>query len=196
MSRNYSQIVCAIWRDKAFRKLTADAQGVYLMLVSQADITSVGSLSITMKRWADYSVDMDIERLSLAIATLEFHRFVVVDHTTEELLVRSFVRWDNGYTIPKRLASIKAAAAALNSELLQQVAAYEMKQLGLAHGLDVEPLDSQSIAIPEPTERLRVVVTLLGTTPQPTTSNKQPASISNGEIHAHNDALVIPRGEI
>lgn len=175
MSRNYTQIMTAIWLDADFRALTADAQWTYLMLISQSDITSIGSLPITLKRWASYASGMSIKKLSGGIAELERHRFVVVDHTVEELLVRSFVRWDGGYKIPKRLEAIKATAQRLNSKALQQVAAYELDQLGIAHSIDREPIESLSNGYPEDTESPGVVVTKVGTTPNP-----QPTTINTG----------------
>lgn len=174
MSRNYTQIMTAIWLDGDFRALTADAQWTYLMLVSQSDITSVGSLPVTIKRWVGYASGMSIKRLSIGIAELENHRFIVVDHAVEELLVRSFVRWDGGYKIPKRLEAIKATAVRLNSKLLQQVAAHELAALGIKHGIPTEGIDTLSNAYREDTDSSGVVVTNLGTTPnpQPTTHNQ------------------------
>lgn len=183
MSRNYSQVMTAIWLDGDFRALSSDAQWTYLMLISQSDITSIGSLSMTTKRWAAYAKGMTIKRLSVGIAELEAHRFVVVDPTVEELLVRSFVRWDGGYKIPKRLESIKATALRLNSRVLQQVAAYELDQLGIVHGINREPTDSLSDAYREDTDSAGVVVTSVGKSPnpQPTTINP----VSGGTRIAH-----------
>lgn len=176
MSRNYTQVTTAIWLDADFRALSPDAQWTYLMLISQSDITSIGSLSITLKRWAAYAKGMTIKRLSGSITELEDRNFVVVDPTVEELLVRSFVRWDGGYKIPKRLDSIKATALRLNSKVLQQVAAYELDQLGIVHGIPTEPIESLSNGYPEDIDSPGVVVTTVvsPSNPQPTTSNPVP----------------------
>lgn len=173
MSRNYTQVTTAIWLNDDFRALTLDAQWVYLMLISQPDITSIGSLPMTLKRWASYAYGMTIKRLSSGITELENHRFVVVDRTVEELLVRSFVRWDGGFRIPKRLEAIKAAAMRLNSSVLQQVAGYELTQLGIIHTLPGEPIDSLSKGYREDIDSSGVVVMSAVTSynPQPTTIN-------------------------
>jgi hypothetical protein len=131
MARSYANLATAIWRDEQWRLLSGAAQLAYLMLMSQSDISAAGVLSLNLTRWASRTKDVTKASLRLAIEELEAHRFVVVDDETEELLVRSFVRWDNGYSNPKRSPVIRDAIGQIESTALLRVLAEEIERLGL-----------------------------------------------------------------
>ncbi len=192
MARSYANILTAIWRDEDFRALTMEEQHAYLMLATQSDISAAGALSLNLVRWASRTKGCSVEALRAAIDGLEAHRFVVVDYDTEELLVRSFVRWDGGYTNSKRRFSIRDAAGQIESVALRRVLAVEFDRLELpaewvpsfpqvdspsiAHTENQEGLSgNQEWATPKNSDTRRVVVTkdLVGTTstltPQTTT---------------------------
>jgi hypothetical protein len=57
MARDYANIVTAIWRDRDFRALTAADQRMYLLLVTQPDISAAGTLS-PRSCWSDRSCGM------------------------------------------------------------------------------------------------------------------------------------------
>lgn len=179
--RNYGYIATAIWVDPDFRRLTGDAQRLYFLLITQADISSVGTLPIRLRRWAGMADGSTTERLSDDLAELEAARFVVLDWDQEELLVRTFVRWDGGHTNPKRLTAIKATAKGITSPILAAALAAEFDSLGINHDLVKPQVDSHSIADRSPSDPPRVVVALGSQVPnpQPTTNNKQPATPSN-----------------
>lgn len=178
MARTYGNIITAIWLDPDFRSLTAAAQHTYLMLVTQPDITSVGILPMTLRRWSNYAADTTVEGLSSALRYLSDRRFVVIDEDSEELLVRSFVRWDGGYKNPKRLMAIKSAAIAVNGGLLRGVLAGELDRLSITHQIEVTPIEGPSDAHRTPIDPPRVVVTEVGSThkPQTTTTTRTPHS--------------------
>jgi len=125
----------AIWNDPHFRKLTGAAQRAYLMLVTQHDISSAGTLALTMNRWAGYAIDTTSDALSEALSELESHRFIVVDGDLEELLVRKFVKWDRGYTNEKRRAAIIHAAKSALSPRVRETLALELRKLGMPDAL-------------------------------------------------------------
>lgn len=131
MARAYANVATAIWRDDEFRPLSLAAQHAYLLLMSQPDISAAGVLSLNLTRWASRTKDVTRSSLLAAIEELEAHRFVALDEETEELLVRSFVRWDNGYTNPKRRPVIKDAASHVESGTLRRLLAAELDRLGL-----------------------------------------------------------------
>jgi len=169
VARTYGNVFTAIWRDPDFQKLELDAQHAYLMLVTQTNISSVGTLPITARRWSSYCVDGSVERLSNALRMLSDASFVVIDDDLEELLVRSFVRWDGGYKNPKRLLAIKSAAMAVPGALLQGVLAGELDRLGITHEIPASPIDGRSIGIRSPIDPPRDVVTSGSKYPHPTT---------------------------
>ena len=172
MARSYGQIMSAIWNDPDFRRLTGAAQRVYLMLITQADISSAGAVSLTVRRWSQYASDTDPSDLSEDITELAERRFIVVDFDTEELLVRKFVKWDGGYANRPRRLAIIAAANVVVSQRIRGVLAFELSNLDIDHGLCDAPREAPSYAPYEaPYEAPRVVVTEVSTT---TTHNPEP----------------------
>jgi hypothetical protein len=131
MAREYANIVTAIWRDRDFRALCAADQRMYLLVVTQPDISAAGTLPLTVGRWASLASDTTAEMVRASLERLSAGRFVYMDLVTEELLVRSFVRHDKGYSNRKRLPVIRRAAAELVSPALAWVLAEEFTALGL-----------------------------------------------------------------
>lgn len=129
MSRNYAQIFTAIWRDKDFIALTRERQQAYFLLVTQPNISAAGVLPLTIRRWAKLSDDTTAAQLRADIQHLNRTGLVVVDEDAEELLVRSFVRHDNGYRNPRRQPSIRDAAREIASPRLRQALAVELVRL-------------------------------------------------------------------
>lgn len=168
MARRYSQIAADIWKNEDFRKLSAGAQRLYMILFSQADISPAGVLPMTVKRWASYAPDTTEDDIRAAIDELSDALFVVPDHETEELLVRSFVRWDGGHKNPKRLIAIGMAYRSVTSYPIDRALTREFTRLGVSFdGLS----DSLSDVV---SDRHRVVVKEGSNQPQPTTRNPQP----------------------
>lgn len=129
MSRNYAQIFTAIWRDPDFIALSRPRQQAYFLLVTQPNISAAGVLPLTVRRWTKLSADTTTAELLADIAHLHRVGMVVVDEDTEELLVRSFVRHDNGYRNPRRQPSIRDAATDIESPRLRRVLARELVRL-------------------------------------------------------------------
>ena len=176
MARSYANITTAIWQNDDFRALPSDAQRLYFMLLTQADISSCGVLPITLKRWAGNASDTDEQRVSKAFRYLIDTHYVVADFDREEALVRTFIKWDGGYKIPKRLTAILKAASTIQSPELMQVVAAELDKLGVAHNLPVRDAQWVSNGYREGTDTPGVVVTTEVSTTQPTTHNPQPAT--------------------
>jgi hypothetical protein len=131
MARNYAQIMTAIWRNAEFRALAEREQRTYLMLVTQPDISAAGVLALRLRRWSDMAADSTPDGLVYALKVLEAGRFIVVDWDAEELLVRSFIRWDGGFGNPKRRPVIIRSAAEVDSELIRRHLAVEFGRCGI-----------------------------------------------------------------
>jgi hypothetical protein len=193
MARSYGHIMSAIWNDSDFRALSGAAQRVYLMLITQADITSAGTLSLTIKRWSSYAADTPSDALRDALSELMEERYVVIDGATEELLVRKFVKWDGGWSNSKRLPAIRAAATTVSSGKLRAALAIELDALGVSHALS----DALSDGLPDTP---RVVVTEVSIDPQPSTLNREPSPIRTdgpyrGRCRKHPGGTDEPCGE-
>lgn len=162
--RNYGRILTAIWRDPDFIVLPASAQRTYIMVITQPDITAAGTLPLTVGRWAQLAPDTTRESIEADLALLESRRFVIVDRSTEELLVRSFVKHDHGYGNPKRLPSILQAAKAILSRILRRVLRREMQSLGVDTSLLGEAPPAEHVSAGEClSDTPRVVVEVIGT---------------------------------
>lgn len=176
MARSYGHIMSAIWNDPEFRKLSCAAQRTYLMLITQADISSAGTLPLTVRRWAAYAIDSSSDSLSDSLSELAGYRFLVVDETTEEVLIRTFVKWDGGYTnVQKRQPAIRRDAAAVASPKIRASLAVELDELGVPHDLEDRLSGSLSDRLPDSPG----VVSNATDAPQPTTHNPQPKGTAN-----------------
>lgn len=144
MARKYANILTAIWRNEDFRALTAEEQRVYLQLTSQPDISAAGVLHLSLTRWSAQARNTTPATVMAALEGLARGRFVIYDTRTEELLVRSFIRWDGGYTNSKRKPVIRDAVQEVESPTIRRSLAAELRRLGLPDWLPDALPDSPS----------------------------------------------------
>jgi hypothetical protein len=185
MARTYAHVSTSIWQNPDFRSLSIGAQRLYFMLLTQADISSCGVLPLTVKRWAKNAADSDPDSLSIALTELTDSLFLIIDETTEEVLVRTFVKWDGGANNSKRLPAILDAARTIQSTTLMQVTALELAKLHVDHQLPVAVPNSLSDALSHsPSDRAwhspGVGLSTSVSSSQPTTHNPQPDSATHG----------------
>jgi hypothetical protein len=120
VARSYGKLMSSIWRDEDFKRLpNAETQLLYLALISQPDLSPCGRLTVALGRWADGIAGADRHTVTASLEELEAARFIVVDWDNDELLVRSFVRHDNGLGNPRRRAAIRNAAQEVGSPRLR-----------------------------------------------------------------------------
>jgi hypothetical protein len=117
------------WVDGDFTSLSRRAQGTYFFLVSQPDLNRAGVLTMALNRWASRSAENDRAMILADLAELASAEFIVVDESQEEVLVRSYVRWDEGWKSPNIMLSVAAAAQQVTSETLRAVIAEEMSRI-------------------------------------------------------------------
>jgi hypothetical protein len=170
MTRVYGRTACSLWdEDDDFAALSMGAQRTYLMLSHQRDISACGMLPLTLRRWAQRIREDERAGLQGWLDELVAGRFIVVDEDTEELLVRTFVKWDGGATNPKRVLAIVAAAKAVRSRALRAVLGPELARMNIEVPFDCPivaaqpvpdipagqpPTDTVPIAYPEATDSL------------------------------------------
>lgn len=134
--RQFGGIYTSIWKNPDFIARSSNAQRAYFMLISQPEINAAGVQTLAMKRWSRYSPE-GLPALQEAMRELVEHRFVVVDLDTEEVLVRSFIKWDNkGYANVKRRGAIVTAWSNLASNSVRDLVSQQMRDLG--HPIDLE----------------------------------------------------------
>lgn len=117
--------------------------------------------------------------------------FVVIDEDSEELLVRTFVKWDGGITNGKRTLAIDSASKAIRSPILRRSLALELLKLGVEPrfewsedvSADEYPIDTlcEPYDIPyraDPDTRRDVVKNVSSSTgnQNPKTANREPGA--------------------
>lgn len=119
MARTYGRILTATWQDADWRDLPADAQHMYLLLVSQPDISPCGVLPFLPRRWAAMAGDLTEVDVQSRVTSLAAKRFVLLDEETGELAIRSYVRHDGGLTNVKMRGAIKNALVEIHSSVIR-----------------------------------------------------------------------------
>lgn len=120
MARSHGRVLATIWSDEEFRALPAAAQQLYMLLLSQPNLSHAGTISITVRRWAGMAADTTTESVLAALRVLSERRFVVVEWDTEELLIRTLIRNDNVFKQPKVLRAAKADAESVSSPKIRR----------------------------------------------------------------------------
>lgn len=131
MARGHGRILTSIWEDTDFIALTEEEQRLYLFLISQPNLNHAGLLDLTLRRWSRKAHGLTVAELEKRIGTLEASRFVVVDDDTEELLIRSFIRNDGVWRMPKVMGAAVSGALEISSKRLQQALLAEMDRIPL-----------------------------------------------------------------
>jgi hypothetical protein len=148
VARKYANIVTAVWRNADFCALDAEEQRTYFLLISQPDISAAGVLHLSPTRWSTKARNTTPESILVSLTKLASARFVFYDVRTEELLVRSFVRWDGGFNNSKRRPAIRDAAKQVESPMIRHALAVELARLGLPEWLPDALSDSPSDTTP------------------------------------------------
>lgn len=130
MARDHARVQVAIWRDADFRALSAWAQYVYLLLVSQPALSYCGVMDWWPNRLAALSYGTPEQEVFDAVKELMDARFVHLDVTTSEVLVRSYVRHD-GILARKNMG--KAMGRALEKVTSMEVREVIMNELARAY---------------------------------------------------------------
>ncbi|MFD8949412.1 hypothetical protein ACFV0B_11215 [Streptomyces xanthophaeus] len=138
MARGHGRILTSIWEDADFLALEEREQRLYLFLISQPNLNHAGLLDLTLRRWARKARGLTSAELEKLLQTLEAARFIVMDEDTEELLIRSFIRNDGVWRMPKVMGAAVSGALEISSKRLQQALLTEMDRMPLGE-LSDEP---------------------------------------------------------
>lgn len=131
MPREHGRVLTRIWRDPDFQRLTPSAQRLYILLLSQSNITNAGVLPLQVSKWAKGSVHTSVEDIEKALDELMVWRFVVVDDDTEECLVRSYMRNDGVANHPLIFKNALRCCQQTESAALRAVLAAELRRIGI-----------------------------------------------------------------
>jgi hypothetical protein len=188
MARDHARLLTSIWDPTSeFRQLPADAQRVYMLLVSQRSINHAGVLPLTVRKWANCSPDTTVEDVWSALKVLAEERYIVVDQDTEEVLVRSYIRNDGVAKQPNVLKAALRLAEAVESPKLRVALASELRRLGMEHAGEVADALVAAIEAPaadsEPNPSVNPSPSPSGTLPFASTEPLgQNAGVGEGEV--------------
>lgn len=131
MARGHGRILTSIWEDADFLALEEREQRLYLFLISQPNLNHAGLLDLTLRRWSRKASGLTSAELEKLLQTLEAARFIVMDDDTEELLIRSFIRNDGVWRMPKVMGAMVSGALEISSKRLQQALLAEVSRIPL-----------------------------------------------------------------
>lgn len=125
------RIFSEIWTDKPFLALTANAQRMYFLLLSQPDIETNGVIPLRERRWAKTASDIDLQTVWNDLKELHDARFLLIDEEAGELFIRSYMRRDEVYLQPYPMVSAGRALRTVTSELILRAIAIEIDRIAL-----------------------------------------------------------------
>lgn len=144
MARDYALIQTNFWAEPSIQRLTVDEQRAYLLAYSQPDLSRCGVLPFTLRRWAGLAKGDSPKRLRTAFRTLEEHRAVVIDEDTEELWVRTYVRWDGLLAQPQVVGAMVRDFATIRSDVLREAFLGELRRIW---HLPIKPAERRGLRI-------------------------------------------------
>lgn len=135
MARDYGRIRLDIWADEDWRDLPSLPQWLYLHLLSSSSLNFCGVTDWRPARIAALAVELGPDDVEYAAAWLEAGEFLVVDRSTEEVLIRSWIKHDGLLSSPNMAKAMVKAHAAIGSGILRAVIVDQLERIK-ANGID------------------------------------------------------------
>lgn len=120
MRQPYAKLMAVMWEEGSeFRRLPALAQRTYMVLISQPNISNCGVLPCSPKRWAKMACDTTVADLEAALSALVDTSYIVIDDETDELWVRSWMKYDGLINIHNGAKGVARSISAVLSATLR-----------------------------------------------------------------------------
>lgn len=129
MPRKEARFNLGIWQDPDWRRLPFAAQYLYKLLWTHPQLSYCGVTDWRSGRLAAMTDGLTSEIVQALGDCLEARYFIVRDDETEEVLLRSWVRWDGLMKQPRLAVSYANAYAAVASDELRAVIIHELIRL-------------------------------------------------------------------
>lgn len=127
MARSYARIDVTIWRrNKDWLGLSHVAQWLYFVLLTDPDLSMVGRLPLMVDEWATRATFLLPDEIDTALRHLERTGFLLVDRSTFEVVLRTFVRHDRVFQNVNSGRGAWAAWERIRSETLAAAVLAEM----------------------------------------------------------------------
>jgi len=129
MAREHARIQTSIWLDDDFLDLTPEAQHLYLVVTTQMSLNFCGVTAWHPGRLSQLAHGWTVEKVDAAAAELSAGLYLVIDETTGEVLVRSFIRNDGLLTSPNIAKAMYRKFSEIGSRVIRAVVVHELKRL-------------------------------------------------------------------
>ena len=129
MARTWGRIATRIWADPDFIALREAEQRAFMVALSQSSLSHAGVLSFTLRRWEGLASDSTVARLRKAFLSLQQQLYVLIDETTEEMFLRTFLRHDGILANPNVATASAAAYDGIHSPAIRGAFLVELHRL-------------------------------------------------------------------
>lgn len=129
MAREIANVQTSLWGNPEWKGLKVVEQWLYLHLMSHPTLSYAGVADWLPKRVAAASSGLTVDQVEQAGRGLQSARFVFVDESTDEVLVRSFLRHDGLLKQPRLSVSMVNAFSGIASLNIQKIVVHELQKL-------------------------------------------------------------------
>lgn len=169
MARNHARWqIGSLSSDPELRALTPHEKLAYWFIIQDTYLNPAGVIIMCPESWAE-DLGMSEPEMDRALEGLHEQRFVVKDHKSHELLVRSFIRWDGIADQPNVLKQSLEHARRIKSPHLRRALAAELRRLPPAPAPKQMKNSTKVMYYPDP-HACADEIEVPGTPPQPPSS--------------------------
>lgn len=129
MPKKFAQIRPEMWLDDEWRACTPAAQHLYLLLLTDPELSYCGVADWKPARIAQRAAEWTLLEVMRAAVELSMKFFLVFDQDTEEVLVRSYLRHDGLLLQPRMAVSVANAFGSIGSNKIRAVVVHELSRL-------------------------------------------------------------------
>lgn len=129
MPRQYARVRVSIWQDLDFRRLSDPAQALYFRLLTSPSMNLCGVADWRPVRMAALTNGITADDVRQAEKELAEAGYVIADDETEEILVRTFVRYDGAIKTPNIATAMVKDYGGIASAYLMGVIVHELQRL-------------------------------------------------------------------
>jgi hypothetical protein len=125
----YAQIRPEMWLDDEWRDMTPLGQWLYLLVLTHPERSLAGVIDWRPGRIKEFARECSMRDVMVAAQECSDKFFLVFDQGTEEVLVRSFVRWDGLLRQPRMGVAVANAFGSIGSNKLRAALVHELVRL-------------------------------------------------------------------
>ena len=129
MAREHARIQTAIWIDDDFLDLTREAQHLYFVMTTQMTLNFCGVTTWHAGRISQLAAGWSVPEVEDAAEELSQELYLVIDETTGEVLVRSFIRNDGLLSSPNITKAMYRTFSDIGSRTLRSVVVHELNRI-------------------------------------------------------------------